>query len=196
MTRHWPRPLYAGALLALMLPLQLAHAQYSSWIDEKGTRVFSDRPPPPGTPASRIVKAPRALQAPAGPEGTPAPAPGRGSGTALAGDTATAPAGASPTKAAGADAAASNKPPSLAEREADFRKRSAERAEQDKKTTLEAERKAARAEQCASARDYEAQLTSGTRVSHMDANGERAIMSDEEKARQLERVRRAKAACS
>lgn len=196
MTRHWPRPLYAGALLSLMLLTQLAHAQYSSWIDEKGTRVFSDRPPPPGTPASRIVKAPRELQAPAGPDGMAAAAPGSSAGAAATGDATAASAGAPATKAAGTPAAASNKPPSLAEREADFRKRSAERAEQDKKAALEAERKAARAEQCASARDYEAQLTSGTRVAHVDANGERAIMSDEEKARQLERVRRAKAACS
>lgn len=63
MKPSWLRLLSIGALA--LLP-QFAHAQYS-WIDEKGARVFSDRPPPPGTPPSRILKAPRGLE--------PAPAP-------------------------------------------------------------------------------------------------------------------------
>jgi hypothetical protein len=54
MNRRWLRLLCAGALALTSL---LAHAQYS-WLDDKGTRVFSDRPPPPGTPPSRILKAP------------------------------------------------------------------------------------------------------------------------------------------
>ncbi|MGB9108871.1 MAG: DUF4124 domain-containing protein, partial [Telluria sp.] len=55
MTPTWPRLLCAGALALTSL---LAHAQYS-WLDDKGSRVFSDRPPPPGTPPARILKAPR-----------------------------------------------------------------------------------------------------------------------------------------
>jgi hypothetical protein len=41
----------------LLLAAGLAHAQWS-WIDEKGIRQLSDRPPPPGTPANKILKAP------------------------------------------------------------------------------------------------------------------------------------------
>jgi hypothetical protein len=54
MNRPWLHVLCAGALALTSL---LAHAQYS-WLDDKGTRVFSDRPPPPGMPPSRILKAP------------------------------------------------------------------------------------------------------------------------------------------
>ena len=62
MNARWLRLLCAGALSLASL---LAHAQYS-WIDEKGSRVFSDLPPPAGTPASRILKSPGGL-APAAP---------------------------------------------------------------------------------------------------------------------------------
>lgn len=44
----------------LALTSVLAHAQYA-WIDETGTRVHADRPPPPGTPPARILKAPQGL---------------------------------------------------------------------------------------------------------------------------------------
>ncbi|CAH0169194.1 hypothetical protein SRABI118_00949 [Massilia sp. Bi118] len=62
---------------ALALTSLLAHAQYS-WIDDKGMRVFSDRPAPPGTPTGRILKTPRGMDAaplpaavPAVPDATP-----------------------------------------------------------------------------------------------------------------------------
>lgn len=48
----------------LLVGAGLAQAQYS-WIDEKGVREFSDRPPPPGTPAEKILKAPRHAAVPA-----------------------------------------------------------------------------------------------------------------------------------
>lgn len=52
------------AATLLLLASSLAHAQYS-WIDEKGVRQFSDRPPPPGTPAEKILKAPGHAATPA-----------------------------------------------------------------------------------------------------------------------------------
>ena len=67
---------YVALLLAALVAAP-AFAQYS-WIDDHGTRVFSDRPPPPGTPAARILKAPRgaasAAAAPAEPAKAAAPA--------------------------------------------------------------------------------------------------------------------------
>ncbi|MFS2019205.1 DUF4124 domain-containing protein, partial [Massilia sp. CT11-108] len=60
---------YPLLLLAAFLAAP-AYAQYS-WIDDHGTRVFSDRPPPPGTPPSRILKTPRGV---ASTEATPAEA--------------------------------------------------------------------------------------------------------------------------
>ena len=64
---------YPLLLLAALLAAP-AYAQYS-WIDDHGTRVFSDRPPPPGTPPSRILKTPRgAASTEAAPAETPKPA--------------------------------------------------------------------------------------------------------------------------
>jgi hypothetical protein len=50
--------------IILLLAAGAANAQWS-WIDDKGVRQLSDRPPPPGTPASRILKAPRQAGVPA-----------------------------------------------------------------------------------------------------------------------------------
>lgn len=80
---------------ALVLASATAWAQYA-WIDEKGVRQYSDQPPPTTTPAAKILKLPRGMQAPT--DDVPAAAP-----------------------AAGAKAA-----PTLADREADYRKRHAE----------------------------------------------------------------------
>jgi len=62
------RLLCAGALTLASVS---AHAQYS-WIDDKGVRVFSDRPAPPGTPPGRILKAPRGMDAAPSPAAMPA----------------------------------------------------------------------------------------------------------------------------
>jgi hypothetical protein len=51
------RPLALLIAPLLLLAAGLVHAQYS-WIDEKGIRHLSDRPPPPGTPPENILKAP------------------------------------------------------------------------------------------------------------------------------------------
>ena len=172
MTRHWRRACLTGAL---MLLAQLAHAQYS-WIDDKGTRVFSDRPPPPGTPAARILQMPRSA--------APAVAPGE--------------AGIAPSPAArstAATAAAPPKPPTLAEQETAYRERQAKREEDARKARESAEQKAALDERCASARQEERLVTSGTRMSAVDAKGERYFLSDEERAQRLQAARRALADC-
>jgi hypothetical protein len=75
-----PRPTTSLRLFAacvLLAGSSLAQAQYS-WIAENGVRQFSDRPPPPGTPPHKILKAPgRAL--PAASDTAPAvPAPTKG----------------------------------------------------------------------------------------------------------------------
>jgi hypothetical protein len=155
---------------ALMLMAQLAHAQYS-WLDAKGTRVFSDRPPPPGTPPSRILKTPRRLDA--------------------------APDTAAPAASPDAEGAPADKPKqqSLAEREADYRKRQTARQEAEKKEQEEAGRKAVQQQMCANARQEERQLASGMRISDMGPNGERGYISDEDRARRLARAREALADC-
>lgn len=150
-------------LIALVIAAP-AHAQYS-WIDEHGTRVFSDRPPPPGTPPSRILKAPR-------------PA------AASAHDAAPAPADAAQPAA-----------PTLAEREAEFRKRAAQRDADDRKATEDAQQRAAQAEQCAAARRNEAALTSGARLTDVDEHGEHVVVTGDDRSRRLAQVRRVLAGC-
>ncbi len=151
---------YSFLLLAAFAVSAPAFAQYS-WIDDHGTRVFSDRPPPPGTPPSRILKAPR---------------------------------GAAPADAAPAETA---KPaaPTLADRDADFRKRAAERDADERKAAQEAQRKADNAEQCAAARRSEAALASGVRITDVDDKGERVFITDDERTRRLAQVRRILAGC-
>jgi len=168
MNRYWPR-LLCTCTLALLS--QLAHAQYS-WLDDKGTRVFSDRPPPPGTPAERILKMPRGL-APRDLQAEPAPA----SAASLP---------------APADKA---RPPTLAERDADFRKRAAQREVDEKKAAEEASKKTAGTENCEVARESERALNTGARLSRVDARGEKVFLSDEERAQRLARAREVLKSC-
>jgi hypothetical protein len=159
------------ALLLAALAVQVpAHAQYS-WIDDHGTRVFSDRPPPPGTPPARILKAPRA-PASATPYALPAAAAPAAS--------------AEPVKPP---------PPSLAERDADFHKRAAQRDADEHKAAEEAQRKADMAVQCAAAHHTEAYLNSGRRLTDVDDHGERVVVTEDEKARRLAQARRVLADC-
>jgi hypothetical protein len=168
MNSRWLRLMCAGALALTSL---LAHAQYS-WIDDKGSRVFSDRPPPPGTPPERILKMPRGLEPAA-----PLPA-------------------ASPATAAASASAATRQAPTLAEREEDFRKRAAQRDADDKKAASEAADKKAKNENCEVARETERSVNSGMRISTIGQNGEKTYMSDEEKAQRLERARKVLKSCS
>ena len=164
-----PRPTSALHLLAactLLLGSSLAHAQYA-WIDEKGVRQFSDRPPPPSTPPHKILKAPgRAATPPAAaPQAaTPAPAPAKG-------------------------------PKTLAQREEEYRVRTRMREEQDSKDAAEAQRRRDLAMHCKDAREMRAQMQSDIRVVKFDAKGERSYMTDAERAAQLARVNQALAQC-
>jgi type IV secretory pathway VirB10-like protein len=162
--------LFAGAVL--LLCTGLAHAQYA-WINANGNHEYSDRPPPPSTPRSKILKAPR------------------GSPLLLEADAA------APAQAKPEDTKADKKkgPPTLAERDADFRKRQKEQGEQEQKASDEAQRKQAVAENCAAARQNKAQLESGIRIADATAQGEPTFISDEERARRLAGANRALAGC-
>ncbi len=158
-------PLRLLAACILLFGGGLAHAQYA-WIDEKGVRQFSDRPPPPSTPAHRILKAPgRSLPPAPGAE----PAPGA--------------------------AAAAMGPKTLAQREQDYVERSKMREEQDKKDAAQVQRRRELAENCQAARDMRAQVESGIRIAKVGAGGERSFMSDQEKTVQLARANKLLAGC-
>lgn len=154
-----------AATALLLTAVAGAQAQYV-WIEPNGTRQYSDRPPPPGTPTNRILKSPgRAL-----------PAPTQAAQTAPE---------AKPAKAA----------PTLPERDAAYRERAKARAEQEQKTEENMRSERATAERCASARELQAQLASGTRIAQYDGAGERRYMSDAERAERTARVNRALQDC-
>jgi hypothetical protein len=171
------RALESGSMTMPSLPLRLVatallvastaavQAQYV-WIEPNGTRQYSDRPPPPGTPANRILKSPgrAALSSP-------------------------------PNATAEPDAKEPTAAPTLAERDAAYRARTKARAEQAQKTEQEMQRERATAERCASARELQAQLASGTRIAQYDQSGERRYLSDSERAERTARANRALQDC-
>jgi hypothetical protein len=163
-----PSPLRAACAAILLLAAGLAQAQYV-WLNANGSREYSDRPPPPSVPRSQILKAPK------------------GSLLALTAD--------APAPAADEKVEKKKGPPTLAERDADFRKRKQEQAEQEQKAAQEAQHQEAVADNCASARQYKAQLESGIRVADTSAQGERTFITDEERAKRLAKTKRILEAC-
>ena len=127
------------------------------WLNDKGVKQYSDMPPPPGTPASRVLQSP--------------------------GPRAAAPAAQQPAE------------PSVAERNAAFEKRRIEQAERESKASEQTQLAADNARNCEQARNYERTLASGQRISKLDRNGERAFLSDQEKAQEIAAAQRVLARC-
>jgi hypothetical protein len=141
----------------------VASAQYI-WLDEKGVKQFSDVPPPASVPQKRILKQP----------GQTYFAPQSSSDDA-ASDT-------SDQKSSSPDKPSA--PLTTAEKNAEFMKRRAKQAEQEAKAAAEAKNAAAKAKNCENARNYYRSLTSGERIMTRDSSGERAFLSDEQRARE------------
>ena len=156
-----------------------AFAQLYQWRDANGRTVFSDSPPPPNIPPGNIIKNPKARAAPA-----PTDEKHADDGKA------TASAAGSATKADG--------PKSVAEREADFKKRQAEvaaKAEKDQKLASDEKQ---REDRCRGMRQSLAALEAGQRVRRFNDKGEPYFLDDAERARDVEKFRRdmATAKCS
>lgn len=175
---HSPYRAVGAALLLLVA--SAAHAQYA-WIGPGGTRQYSDRPPPPGTPAGKIIKAPGRPN----PALAPAPLPASdvpAGAPAAATDPATKP-------------PAPTGPPTLAQQDAAYRERAKAREEQERKNQQDAQRQWQEAARCDAARSAQAQLASGTRITRYDQDGEKRFMSDAERATQGAQVNRALEGC-
>lgn len=144
-----------AAAALLLLAAAGAQAQYV-WLDANGTRQYSDRPPPPNTPASKILKAPN--QAPQNFYDEPA-------AETLAPKATTA------------------KPAStLAEREAAYQERVKARNEKNLEDSVAAQNQRAEAQRCANARQVQAQMASGMRIRQVGPDGQPQYMSDAERA--------------
>lgn len=168
------RALAAASFAALALAASLpAHAQYQ-WIDGSGRRVFSDQPPPPGTPQKNILKQPAARPA--------APAPAADEAESSAADSTAAPAAA--PQASTPQAAA----PTAQDKALQEKLKKAE-AEEAAKKKAEADRLAAqKAENCKRAISAKAVLDSGQRIMQSDGKGGRSFMSPEQRAAETKRI--------
>jgi hypothetical protein len=149
---------------ALLALAQCAHAQYV-WIDQKGMKQFSDQAPPATIPLKNILRAPtKAALNDAVDEFTKKPA-------------ASAPA-----------------QPSLADRDADYRKRAKEKADADTKAAGVAANDAQRKAACDAARIRVAELASGKRV--RDNTPDRAILDDNARAAKMAEANQALSQCN
>ena len=168
------RALAAASFAALAVAASLpAHAQYQ-WIDGSGRRVFSDQPPPPGTPQKNILKQPAARPA--------APAPAADEAESSAADSTAAPAAA--PQASTPQAAA----PAAQDKALQEKLKKAE-AEEAAKKKAEADRLAAqKAENCKRAISAKALLDSGQRIMQSDGKGGRSLMSPEQRAAETKRI--------
>lgn len=153
--------------IALLCCAGVAQAQFV-WIAPNGTRQYSDQPPPPGTPPSKILKAPGrapvSLEPP--PAAEPAPLP-----------------------------AARPKAPTLAEREADYRKRMTQRDEAERKLAAETQAAAAQAEYCREMRKSKRMAESGIRISEVGEDGQKRFITDSERAQRTASIDKALAGC-
>ncbi|USX29404.1 DUF4124 domain-containing protein [Oxalobacteraceae bacterium OTU3CINTB1] len=150
---------------ALSAAVPAAFGQYL-WIDDKGVKQLSDRPPPPSVPAKRILKAPGKPLF--NPNAEPAPADADG-------------AAGSPAES-GAANAGPRPAPTLAARNEAFNKRRADAAAAERKAADDVRQKADIAANCDLARQNQRMLEDGVRMANVDKNGERGIMGDQERA--------------
>ncbi len=153
------------AVIATLLMSGSVSAQYV-WLDAKGGKQFSDKPPPASVARKDILKEPSSERRT---------------------DTDKAPA--SPvTNSASA-------PLTTAERNADFQKRRMEQAESDKKAADEKAAAADKTANCGRARAYQRSLEDGMRISSTDKNGERYTMNDEQRESEIRNVRKVVSDC-
>ncbi|HEU0204829.1 MAG TPA: DUF4124 domain-containing protein [Burkholderiaceae bacterium] len=168
------------ALAALIGLLSLPVAAQWAWREDNGRVVYSDRPPPPSVKSSQIIRQP-------GTQSSSAPMPGN-TRTAAESKADGKEAGKEAEKEAGKE---STGPKTYAEKEMEFRKRQQERAEAAKKQQEEQGRATQKAQECERQRGYLRALEDGVRVSRSDAQGNREVLDDAQRAAETKRIREA-----
>jgi hypothetical protein len=151
-----------AALLGMTLALP-AEAQWK-WRDKSGRTQYSDLPPPSGVTDADILQRPAAANRTA----------------------------AAPVAAASAASAASAAPlaaPRASDPELEAKRKKAEQEVADKKKVEEQKVAAAKAENCARAKDAMRTLDSGQRVARTNEKGEREFLDDTARATESKRAR-------
>ncbi len=187
--RHWIDRRRAGraAILAMLAVCGIAHAQWV-WRDTSGGITYSDAPPPPDVRPDSILHQPTAAPNPA--EGAAGSGYGGNyGGTGSAGGN--RPDGAPGAEGDARSAKPASAPRSLAEQDADFRKRLADRDKAQQKSAQEQAQADARAAACNEARSYLQTIESGTRLMRPDADGNRSFLDDDQRAAEAAKAQEA-----
>lgn len=159
--------------VSVALITQLSHAQSNQyewqyqWKDESGRMVYSDRPPPVGTPASNVVRAPVAF----------------GAQSAARAPRAEPKSGQSPNNKG--NIAQAGKPASSADRELEARKKALEKTDADKRKAEEGPSQEEIQKSCEHNKLVVKGLETNGRITKMNDNGEREFLSDDEIAHRL-----------
>ncbi len=146
------------------LPATAAWAQWA-WRDSAGKITYSDAPPPADVQQTNILRQPSAPVVPDNQGGAAAPANG-----------------------APAERRAAPAPKPLAEQEADFRKRVAERHKSEQKQEEAQSQAADRSARCEQAKGYLKLMEGGTRLFRPDAEGNRNYLDDSQREEQTKRL--------
>lgn len=171
------------AITAVILAVGLqgaALAQAYKWRDDKGQIVYSDQPPPKNIPPGNIIQGPKAASAAKGPA-TPIP-------VAATPAVATAGAAASAQSTKGAPKPAAG-PKSVAEQEADYKKRQIEAQKKAKEDADKATQEQQRQASCTGLRQNLAGLEGGQRISRIDEKGERSFIDDAQRAADIAKAK-------
>ena len=160
------------ALFACALPV-LASAQVYTWKDANGRTHYADQPPP-GTAAKPL-------------RGNITPQYGD-SDVPVAKGSAPAANGSAPAAAGSAPSANASGPKSWDEKDRDFKKRQAEKAEADAKAKKAEQEKADKDQLCTRMRNQLASMQNG-RVTQAGANGEKEYLSDSQISAESDRLR-------
>ena len=178
-----PTTISSLVLVAFSLLASVAHAQWA-WIDSKGTRQYSDTPPPADVPKKNI------LRTPAGPVVVDR---SYGDPTARPEAAASAPADGASAPAVSASAARAGASKPLTPEEA-FQKRQKDLAAAQAKAQKDQAEASKKSADCQSARNYASTLQSGQRVSQNDAQGNKQTLNDAQRASELSRAQESIAA--
>lgn len=169
-------------VLTLAASTQLSFAQFV-WIDGKGIKQYSDMPPPPSVPRNRILKSPGVVAASSTEPATPVSSDNNAALLSTA------------ASASATAASKSSGPMTTAERNADYTKRKMEEAEKEKKSADAAKLTADKKANCDRAKSYSRGLEDGVRVTTTDKTGERAYLTDEQRAQEIRNAQRVIADC-
>jgi len=138
-----------------------AYAEVNKWVDEQGRVHYSDQPPPSN--AKRVlISAPKA-------KGSSETSDESESGNAAESENATE----------------SGEPKSIAEREAELRKKIKADKEAADKAAQQQAAKAANQENCNRAQQSLKELQSEMRIMELDANGERVYLNNEQRQQRI-----------